>query len=381
MKRTTDVAILGGGVIGASVAWHLAQRGIRSIVIDRTPFAGSTAKATGGFRAQFATPVNIRLSLLSREKLLRFTDETGVDPGYTPCGYLFLAQTEEQLRTLAEANAVQRSNGVSEARVISEKEAAELNPHVARGTFVGGTFGDRDGFIRPMEILRGYRESAARRGAEFLEGHCVRTQRSGSRITAIETTDDEIVAEHFVNAAGAWAGLVAREQLGMELPVTPLRRCVVPTVVTDRLPHDMPMTIWVGDGFHLRVRDGRVLLLWPDDAPSSFEHSVDGFWIDKVERFTRERVPALEGVDLDRAAAWSGLYELSPDHHAILGRAAEIENLYLANGSSGHGAMHSPAIGQVIAELIAGEKTTIHVHELRPTRFAEGAAIQGSHLL
>lgn len=381
MRKTADVAIIGGGVIGASIAWHLARDGVKVAVVDRSPFEGSTSKATGGFRAQFATPVNIRMSLLSRAKLLRFADETGVDPGYSPRGYLFLAQDDAQLQTLAAANALQRKHGVDEAFVVDEREAAELNPHIARGSFVGGTFGPRDGFIRPLEILRGYREAGARAGVEFVEGHSVLANRAGARIESIRTGTDEIFAAAFVNAAGAWAGLLANEQFGIDLPVTPLRRCVVPTVPTTQLSQSMPMTIWVGDGFHMRVRDERVLLLWPDAVPSSFDACVEDEWIDRVKRFTAERVPALAGVPIDRDAAWSGLYEISPDHHAILGRAAEIENLYLANGSSGHGVMHSPAIGQVLSEMITGRQTAIDVHDLRPTRFAEGNAIEGSHLL
>lgn len=384
--KTAEVVIIGGGVIGSSIAWHLAARGMRNVVVlDRAPIpgAGSTSKATGGFRAQFSTSVNIRMSLLSREKLLRFEDETGVDSGYRPCGYLFLAQADAEMAILAAANALQQREGVTEARIVTADEANSIQPYIARDSHRGGTFSPTDGFIRPMEILRGYREAATRLGVLFIDGvRAISTATEGSRVRSVEVDGEMYTAPHFVNAAGAWAGIVARDQFGIDVPVTPLRRCVVPTVPMSALPDSMPMTIWVGDGFHFRVRDGRALLLWPDAPPTSFAAKVPDAWIDRVERFTRERVPALASAALDRAGAWAGLYEMSPDGHAIVGRAAGLENLHLANGSSGHGVMHSPAIGQLVAEeIVDGRATAVDIHALRPTRFAEGDAIAGSHLL
>jgi sarcosine oxidase subunit beta len=146
----------------------------------------------------------------------------------------------------------------------------------------------------------------------------------------------------------------------------------------------MPMTIYAGDGFHLRARDGRVLLLWPDDAPTAdpFETSVDEGWLAAVVSKARARVPCLRGAEVDRGACWAGLYEMSPDRHAILGRAHGLEDLYLANGSSGHGVMHAPALGQLLAEhILDGRAHTLDVHALRPTRFAEGEPNIGPSLL
>ncbi len=387
MSRVADVVIAGGGVIGASIAWHLAVRGVRDVVVlDRgMPGNGSTSKATGGFRSQFATAINIRLSLMSRAKLRHFEEEVGCDSGYRPRGYLFLAGTEEELAILSAANRLQREEGVAEARVVSHAEAREIQPFADPASFCGGTYSPTDGFVQPMAILRGYRDDAIRRGVTFMDNApLLRSSRRGSRIESVDTPAGTFAAHRFVNAAGAWAGVLGREQFGCEVPVTPLRRCVVPTHPTEVLPESMPMTIWVGDGFHLRVRDGRVLLLWPDQPTTRdpFDMTVDDAWIDRVERFAYQRLPALAHLPLDRAAAWSGLYEMSPDRHAILGGAAEIDNLVLANGSSGHGVMHAPASGQLIAEeIIDGRAHSIDLHALRPTRFAEGEPVAGPALL
>jgi sarcosine oxidase subunit beta len=171
---------------------------------------------------------------------------------------------------------------------------------------------------------------------------------------------------------------------GVSVPVTPLRRQVAITGPCELLPEEMPMTIFVGDGFHLRVRDGRVLLLRPDEPRTEdpFETNVEDEWVSEVVRRARERVPCLKEVEVERGACWAGLYEMSPDRHALLGRARGVENFYLANGSSGHGVMHSPALGRLLSEIILdGEATTLDTRSLRPTRFDEGEPNEGPDLL
>jgi sarcosine oxidase subunit beta len=349
-----EVVIIGAGVMGASIAAHLAGRGVRDVLLVERGSelgAGSTARATGGFRAQFATEVNVRMSLLSREELRGHPEF-----GYRPCGYLFLAREAETLRVLRDAQRVQHACGLHEARMIDAREAKELNPAIDDPLIIGGAFCPTDGFIAPMSILRGYaRDLRISFGVEVTG---LRT--NGDRVLALQTSVGEIGGDVFVNAAGAWA-----KSFG-DVPVEPLERHVVPTVLTNVLPDAMPMTIWAEDGFHLRVRDGRVLLLSPERDVITPAH---------------ERVPVLRDVPVDRNAAWSGLYEMSPDHHAIVGRSVPYVNLFLANGSSGHGVMHSPAIGRVVAEMITGAETSIDVTALRASRFAEGKAIEGPSLL
>lgn len=348
-----EIVIVGAGVIGASVAWHLAARGCRDIlVVDRgpAPGGGSTSKATGGFRVQFGSEINVRLSLLSREKLLRFEEETGVDPGFRQCGYLFLARTERELGLLSRAQDIQHRCGATEPVMIDGDEARRINPAIGDDGVIGAAYSPADGFIRAMQILRGYVEGATRLGVRFELG------REG----------EGIEGNVIVNARGAWAGD----------PIQPVRRNVAATVPTDVIPPSAPMTIW-SDGFHVRERDGRVLLLRADDPLMDDEE-----WFALIEQLKRERVPALRDVAIDPAASWSGFYEVSPDSHVLLGRDPRRENVYLAIGSSGHGVMHSPAIGQLLAEIIVdGRATTIDTHVLRPSRFEEGEPIKSVELL
>jgi sarcosine oxidase subunit beta len=386
--QTAEVVIIGGGVIGASVAYHLAARGVRDVlVLERgaAPGAGSTGRATGGFRAQFGTRVNVQLSLLSREKLLRFEEETGVNPGFQQAGYLFVAGCEEELGALVSAQTVQHECGLAEARAVDAEEVARLNPSLSLEGVAGGVYCPTDGFIRPLEILRGYTEAAARLGARFLYGVTLEGVRAGEagKVRTLLTSAGEVSAGACVNAAGAWASEVAR-LLGSEVPVKPLRRQVAITRPFDLLPEAMPMSIFVGDGFHLRVREGRVLLLWPDEprAEDPFDTSFDEEWLTTVVTKAHARVPCLRQAEIERASCWAGLYEMSPDRHAILGRAEGFDNLYLANGSSGHGVMHAPALGQLLAEtILEGSAHTLDVHALRPSRFAEGEPNVGPALL
>ncbi|MFL6257699.1 MAG: NAD(P)/FAD-dependent oxidoreductase, partial [Pyrinomonadaceae bacterium] len=292
---------------------------------------------------------------------------------------------EEELGELVSAQTVQHECGLAEARAVDAREVARLNPALNLEGVMGGVYCPADGFIRPLEILRGYTETAARLGARFrygvtLEG--VRAVEAG-KVGTLLTSAGEVSAGACVNAAGAWAGEVAR-LLGSELPITPLRRQVAITRLFDLLPEEMPMSIFVGDGFHLRVRDGRVLLLWPDQphVKDPFDTSFDEEWLTTVVSKAHARVPCLREAELDRAACWAGLYEMSPDRHAILGRAEGFDNLFLANGSSGHGVMHAPALGQLLSEIILdGSAHTLDVHTLRPSRFAAGEPNAGPDLL
>jgi sarcosine oxidase subunit beta len=376
------IVVVGAGIVGASVAWHLQRLGVRDVLLlerEDAPGQGSTGRATGGFRAQYGTEVNVRLSILSREKLRRFAGEVGADPGYQPFGYLWLARTAQQLQALREAQQVQHAAGLSEARMISAPEVRELNPAV-RGEVAGAAFCPTDGFLRPLEILRGYLQGARVRTGARVAG----LRRSGARIEAVRLQDGaEIGAGCVVDAAGAWAGEVAR-LAGVEIPVAPLRRQVALTVPTTALPPEMPMTIWVEDAFHLRVRDGRVMLLGPSpaDPRDPWSTAVDPQALAEFHRKAAERVPVLSQVPLDEHRCYAGLYEMSPDRHALLGAAPGCENLFLANGSSGHGVMHAPALGQLLAEIIVhGQARSLDARPLRPSRFAEGAPNPFSELL
>ena len=382
------VAVIGAGVIGASVAYHLALRGRRDVVLlDRSsgPGQGSTGRATGGYRAQYATPINVRLSLLARAKLLRFEADTGIDPGFHQAGYLWLAATPAELAVLRAGQAVQHAEGLTEAVEVDAGEIARLNPALCLDEVAGGVYCPTDGFVRPTAILAGYLAAAERLGARLhwgVEATGFGRRRDGS-VASVRTTQGDMEVTAVVNAAGPWAASVAA-WAGVDLPVAALRRQVAVTTPFDRLPSDMPMTIFAGDGFHLRVRDGRVLLLWPTPGVTGrpFDDSVDPAWVEAVEAKAHRRVPVLREAAIDPGACWGGLYEVTPDKHAILGPAPGCANLFLANGSSGHGVMHAPALGHLLAEIICdGAATTFDVGPLRLSRFSEGAPNPTSELL
>jgi len=386
--RKASVVIVGAGIMGASVAWHLAARGWRDILLlDRSPGPGegSTGKATGGFRAQFETAVNVRLSLLSRAALRRFPDEIGVDSGYRACGYLWVATTPAQLETLAAARRVQHACGLTEAIAVSPADILRIQPAVSPDGIVGGAWCPSDGFLRARAMLDGYLAAAARQGARVEWGTEVTglTRGPDGRIRSVETARASIAAGAVVNAAGAWASELGCAA-GVDLPVTPLRRQVALTAPTNLLPEEMPMTIFLEDGFHLRVRDGRVLLLRPTPGVPGrpFDADVDDDWVGDVTARGVERVPLLRRVPVERAACWGGLYEMSPDHHAILGAAPGCPNLFLINGSSGHGVMHAPALGLLLAEILAeGRARTLDAAPLDPGRFAAAAGTGPAGLL
>jgi sarcosine oxidase subunit beta len=387
MKRAA-VAVIGGGVMGASVAYHLAARGQRDVVVlERAGAAGagSTGRATGGYRAQYGTAINVRLSLLARDKLRSFQDETGVDPGYDPAGYLWLAVSEAELHGLDAGRRVQHAEGLHEACAVTPEDIGRLNPAIRLEGILGGAFCSSDGFIRPLRILSGYLAAGARLGVRMEWDTQVTGLRRGAdgRIDRVETSRGPVAVESVVNAAGPWAAAVG-DMAGAAIPVTPLRRQIVPTTPSELLPARMPMTIWTGDGFHLRVRDGRVLLLWPTPGVPGrpFDATVDPSWIEAVTSMARARIPVLRSATIDQAASWAGLYEMSPDKHAILGASVGCPNLYCINGSSGHGVMHAPALGQLLAEIMCdGRASTLDVRCLAPDRFERGEPIPVAELL
>jgi sarcosine oxidase subunit beta len=326
----------------------------------------------------------VRLSLLARARLQTFQQETGVDPGYAPHGYLWLASSERELAALGDARQVQHEAGLLEAIAVSHDELTRLNPALAPARIIGGTFCPTDGFLLPLRILQGYLAAATRIGVEVRWGvEVTGLEVDRGRVSAVVAGSERIACGAAVNALGPWAATIMAPT-GFDLPVTPLRRQVAATVPTNALPPDTPMTIFVRDGFHFRVRDDRVLLLRPTPGivGRPFDATVEPSWLSDVTALAHARVPILRGVPIDPAASWAGLYEMSPDKHAILGLTPGLPNLYLINGSSGHGVMHAPALGELLAEIFCdGRATTLDTAPLAPERFAAGRLNPGSDLL
>lgn len=373
-----DAIVAGGGVIGASIAFHLAKKGLKKIcVIDKgQPGSGSTGKATGGFRSQFGSEININLSLLSLKKLLSFKDETGIDPGYKPNGYLFIAQNEEELSKLKEANTLQKKTGLDDAIMVTPGDIKTLNPFIDHSNIYGGTFCQSDGFITPINILRGYTEAAKRLGVEIIyNSEIFSIDVEDQLITQIKTANEGYSAGSVINAAGAWAAGISK-LAGTEIPVKPLKRQVCRLMEEKIIPENTPMTIWTDNSFHFRMRDNHLILLMPSEPENNVELTPEKKWLEKVFTVANSRLPATGNCHIDYSGSWAGFYEISPDEHVLLGLAPGFRNFYLANGSSGHGVMHSPAIGQLLSEIISGESTSFDVSSLSPNRFTENKTIK-----
>jgi sarcosine oxidase subunit beta len=381
MKKTAQIVIVGGGVVGASVAFHLAERGVRDVLIlerEAEQGRGSTGAATGGVRAQFETDINIKMSLYS----INFLKNWDYDCEYDPKGYLFFATTDDQFGYLRRNVEKQRSLGVKDVEVVDAESIAKIVPGMNCVDIVGGTFGKHDGFINPLAVMRGFTEGAIRGGARISHGvEALGLRVENGRISGVETTDGLVECDAAVICTGARAPEITGSA-GIDLPVSPQRRQIVWARTRDELPPDLPMVIDIGTGFHFRpakdfrghrVGDDEVLFAYPDPSePSSVRTSFDDSFIDKVYKRAKLRADFLFESEVVRDKCRAGLYENTPDHHAILG-GCEVGGLYFANGFSGHGVMHSPATGRALSEIILdGKASFLDVSCLSLDRFAKG---------
>lgn len=373
--RNAEIIIIGGGVVGASVAYHLTVRGAKDVLIlEREPQQGlgSTGKATGGVRAQFETEINIKLSLYS----IDFFSNCDFDCGYEPRGYLFFATDEKQFDYLKRNVEFQRSLGVKDVEIIDTKTISALVKGLNCDDIHGGSFGAKDGFIDPLAVMEGFTKKAIEKGAKIeFETHVLSIETENGKVRFVETDRGKIECEKAVICSGAWARDLAKTA-GINLPVEPLKRQIVWAKSEKDLPEHLPMVIDLGSGFHFRpAKNSRneILFAYPDkDEKPSFDTNFDESFIEKVYERARHRAPFLYETKVVREKCRAGLYENTPDHHAILG-GCEIEGLYFANGFSGHGVMHSPATGRALTEIILdGKASFLDVSCLSLKRFAKG---------
>ena len=386
MHTTADIVIIGGGIVGSSIAWHLTEQGCTNVIVlerEQHTGKGSTGKSMGGVRAQFSTRVNIQMSLYSIPFYAAFDEVIGYPSGYKPQGYLFMATKPAHLDYLRTNLELQTSLGLKNAGLISQDDIIRICPQLQSDDILGGSFCSTDGFVDPYSVMNGFMERAMERGVRLIRSAEVNgiSVHSG-KVAGVSTAEVEISAPVVVNAAGAWAASVAR-LAGVDLPVYPMRRMLVPTEPFDELEKSLPMIIDMSNGFHFRPEGAGFLMAWndPEEQPG-FKTNFDPAFIEKILTRAVARVPAFENVPVNPRRAWAGLYEMSPDHHGILGPVHELEGFYLANGFSGHGVMHSPATGRVLADLILKGATDItDARAFNLARFAEGRALHETALL
>lgn len=373
--KNVEIIIIGGGVVGASVAYHLTARGAKDVLIierETGQGIGSTGKATGGVRAQFETEINIKMSLYS----LEFFRNWDFDCGYDPRGYLFFATHEKQLDYLKRNVEKQKSLGVSDVEIFDTNTVRNLIPGLNCEDIVGGSFGANDGFIDPLAVMHGFTEEALRNGAKIkYEIKVERIETENGKICAVLTNKGRIECEKIVLCTGAWAKILAKTA-GIDLPVEPLKRQIVWARSKKPLPANLPMVIDIGTGFHFRPAKNSVdevlfACPGPDEKPS-FNTDFEEAFIAKVYAKAKHRASFLYETEVVREKCRAGLYENTPDHHAILG-GCEVEGLYFANGFSGHGVMHSPATGRALSEIILdGKSSFLDVSCLGLDRFEKG---------
>ncbi len=371
--------IVGAGVVGCSVAFQLARRGVRSVAIverERIPGTGSTSKANGGIRAQFTTKVNVAMSLRSMDILDALAEEIGEPPVYRKAGHLFLPASAERLAAMTRAVAFQRSLGVT-VELLDRDDALRLAPFVEGSDLVGGSFGARDGFIDPGALAGFFLREATRAGVELVCGaEVLAIDRTPAGSFVVTTTAGKREAGVVVNAAGAWSAGVAA-LAGVDLPVEPVRRHLLMTGPCPSLPPVIPMTIDADTGILIRREGDRVLVAYSNpDEPAGFVTAFDPSFPERIAGPFERRFPRVAEAGLDLKRSWAGLYEVTPDHHAILGAAAGVPGFFLATGFSGHGIMHAPAAGEAVAEWIAdGRSASVDISPLALERFARGETI------
>jgi sarcosine oxidase, subunit beta len=386
MTETADVAIIGGGIVGSSVAYHLAEAGCTNVLIverEERQGMGSTAKSMGGVRAQFATSINIRMSLHSIDLFSRFEELTGHTAGYRPHGYLFVATSERHLEYLKTNLRKQQNCGLSNVEMVTREDILKTIPQLIGDDVVGGSFCPTDGFVDPYSVMTGFAKRARDLGVRtWLETAVTGIDVKEGRVAGLETSRGYVSTGAVVNAAGPWAAGVAR-LARVEIPVQPLRRQIVKTEPFEQLSSRLPMVIDMSSGFHFRPEGSSYLLAWPDPEETyGFRTDFDYGFIEKILTRAVSRVPVFADVEVNPRRCWAGMYEMTPDHHAIIGAAPGVEGMFLANGFSGHGVMHSPATGKIVSELILhGTSSFIDAPMLRAERFDEGNLLEETAVL
>jgi sarcosine oxidase subunit beta len=378
LPKHAEVVIVGGGVMGASTAYHLALKGCKKVVLlERDPLFGqeATGKCAGGIRYQFATEINIRLSLLSLPMLDRFEEELGQAIDLRHCGYLFLLTREEDVKTFHASLTLQHRLGVM-TEWLSGDEVRSRLPIISLEDVLGATWNPQDGLVDPNSVVQGYIAGAKRMGARCLTDVEVKNiSLENGRIHGVKTTLGEMETSIVVNAAGPWAAQIGT-MIGLDIPVVPVRRQIAVTTPIPQLPPHFPFVIDFAKNLYFH-REGPGILTGMSNLnePPSFNQEVDREWELRHFDEAMARMPLLENVGI--SSRWAGLYEVTPDAHPILGRAPEVDGFYCINGFSGHGMMHGPICGLLLAEeILDGKAHTLDISSLSLTRFREGKPIQ-----
>jgi len=377
LPATADVVIIGGGVMGTSTAYHLALKGCKDVLLlEREPFLGTqaTGRCAGGIRYQFSTEINVRLSQLSLPMLDRFEEELEQPIDRRRLGYLFLLTTQESIANFRKIVDMQHRLGVA-TEWLTPEEIARRVPVLNLEGVLAGTNNADDGLADPNSVVQGYASGARRLGAKLMtEVSVTDIQVTGGQITGVVTDQGAIATPVVVNAAGPWLGQVG-EMAGVDIPVVPLRRQIVVTGPMPDLPPDFPFVIEFERSLYFHPEgEGLLTGMSNPNEEIGFDQSVDRDWEWVHLEAAVERLPMLEDAGL--ANRWAGLYEVSPDAHPILGRIPQVKGLYCVGGFSGHGFMHGPICGLLLAEeILDGRAQALDISSLYIDRFEQGQTL------
>ncbi len=387
MKPTADVVIIGGGCMGASVAYHLARRGVTDVVLlerEKMLATGSTGRNAGGVRHQFSNEANISLSIESIALLERFADEVGHPIDFHQDGYLFLLSTAATVETFQRHVGLQRSLGV-DVQWLDASEASRLAPGLNADGVIAATFCQRDGIADPNGVTMGFAKTAHALGVSVeRDAEATGIRVDAGRVAAVETTRGTIETRTVVNAAGPHARTVGR-MAGVDVPVDPIRRHIFIAAFdtsspSDAAPPPIPSSHIMVIDFQTTLyfhREGAGLLFGmgdPHETPT-FDTTVQWDFLPQAIDVAVARLPALSNASISHA--WAGLYEMSPDGNPIVGVAEGVDGFFLINGFSGHGFQHSPAAGRILADVITGRDPHFDLTPFAPGRFARPGATAG----
>jgi len=382
MRTSADVVIIGGGVIGTSIAYHLAKMGAQNtVVLERESMlgTGSTGKCAGGIRQQFSTEVNIRLSMESVRFFENFREELDADPEFRQNGYLFLATTEEEVTAFQQNVALQRSLGLK-VEILSPPEAKDLVPALNVEDVLLATYCPTDGYADPHSVLQGFAKGARQLGVEMCtDTEATAIELKAGKVRAVATNQGRIETPVVVDAAGPWLAVVGR-MAGIELPVLPYRRQIFVTHPFPAIPDPVPMVIDFQPSFYFRKEGPGILMgMTDDEEPPSFNTHADWDFLAQVVEKAIHRAPILEQAGF--MDGWGGLYAVTPDDNPILGPLPELEGFICAGGFSGHGFMLAPATGRAIAELILEGQSTVDISALSIDRLREGREFREEQII
>ncbi|MFF0266956.1 NAD(P)/FAD-dependent oxidoreductase [Kribbella sp. NPDC004536] len=372
LPAVADVVVIGGGIMGVSAAYHLAAAGQQVVLLEKGALGqGSTCRAAGGVRGFFSDEVNIRIGLRSLEVFERFGDLFGTEIDLHQSGYLFLVDNVADLE-LFERNVAAHNAAGGESRMVSAAEAKRLSPLIDTTGILAAAWSPRDGHCTPESVVQGYAKAARTAGAVLLT-NCAATgiETDGRRIVGVATAAGTIRTDQVVCAAGAWSGQVGT-WVGVDLPVVPLRRQIATTAPIPGLAPETPFTIDFSTSLYFHTEGEGLLLGCPEGVDSwGFDTGRDPAWLAVLAEAVERRVPALAEVGL--VSGWAGLYEMTPDHNAVIGRSRTVPGFVYACGFSGHGFLMGPAVGEVVRDLCLDREPVIDVGSLDVERFA-GAA-------